>query len=249
MLSRLVLTLKKEENFNTNTSSLFHGALMEMVDPDYAALLHSLPRTPYTQYIVFDKDYIYWHITTLTKEAREKIIDRVIAAMPEEIYIKHKDLSLKIVKYEIQKVTYEELMGETYFGDCSPEVTINFLTPTSFKVDGKYQFYPTVYHLFYSLINKYDSASTESCIFSEDIMQQITDHVEISRYKLASCQFHMEGVKIKAFKGSLSLRIHGPRQFVNLINMMARFGEYSGVGIKTSIGMGAISVESVERRK
>ena len=77
---------------------------------------------------------------------------------------------------------------------------------------------------------------------------QIEKYIEITDYRLMSTYFHMEGVKIKSFKGKLTFKIHGPKQFVNLINMLLRFGEYSGVGIKASIGMGAINVETKERR-
>ena len=39
----------------------------------------------------------------------------------------------------------------------------------------------------------------------------------------------------------------GPQQFVNLMNLLVRIGEYSGVGIKTAMGMGA--VEIIERKE
>ena len=54
--------------------------------------------------------------------------------------------------------------------------------------------------------------------------------------------FHLEGIKIPSFVGNITLKINGTRQFVNLINMLCEFGVYSGVGIKTAIGMGSIGV-------
>ena len=54
--------------------------------------------------------------------------------------------------------------------------------------------------------------------------------------------FGVEGVKIPAYQGSLSLKLLGPQQVVNLVHMLLRFGMYSGVGIKTAMGMGAFQI-------
>ena len=58
----------------------------------------------------------------------------------------------------------------------------------------------------------------------------------------------MEGVKIPGFKGDITIRIGGPQQMSNMAWMLAKFGEYAGVGIKTGIGMGAIKVLDSDRR-
>ena len=60
-------------------------------------------------------------------------------------------------------------------------------------------------------------------------------------------KFHLEGVKIASFMGSITIKIGGPQSLVNLVHLLMYFGEYSGVGIKTAIGMGKISV--VENKK
>ena len=47
--------------------------------------------------------------------------------------------------------------------------------------------------------------------------------------------------------GRITLKITGPQQFVNLMHLLIRIGEYAGIGIKTAMGMGA--VEIIERKK
>ena len=60
----------------------------------------------------------------------------------------------------------------------------------------------------------------------------------------------MEGIRIPAFLGTVTLKIDGPQQMVNLIHLLLRFGEFSGVGIKCAMGMGAIELlEKKEQKK
>ncbi|MGN8714141.1 CRISPR-associated endoribonuclease Cas6 [Hornefia butyriciproducens] len=244
MLSKLIISLESREDsprrMNYSFGSLMQGVLMEHVAPDFAEFLHTGGVNPYAQYLELRDGAAAWNVTTLTAEAREQIILPMLNSQDTELRIRHHDMELKIRSKAVEEKTYEKLMEETYFGRCKPYLTLEFITPTAFKVDGEYQFYPTVFHIFQSLIRKYDAVSGETEIFSEELMKEITEHVHITRYNLRSCIFGLEGVKVPGFRGQISLRIHGPQMFVNLIHMLAAFGTFSGVGIKTSMGMGAV---------
>lgn len=50
-------------------------------------------------------------------------------------------------------------------------------------------------------------------------------------------------MKIPAFIGEVIINVRGPQQLSNLANMLIEFGTYSGVGIKTGMGMGGISTD------
>ena len=80
-------------------------------------------------------------------------------------------------------------------------------------------------------------------VFGKDILETFEKHVEISMYKLRSTSFHLDGTKVPAFIGDVTIVVKGPVQLVNLANMLLTFGTYSGVGIKTGIGMGGIAFE------
>lgn len=229
-------------------SSLLHGALMEFIDAGYAGILHRSELKPYSQHVELirgsdgSRRRLRWVITAMTDEAEQNIIDKIIAENPAEIFLKHKSLRLAVKSISVSRESYEQLMERTYFADCSRYIDMEFLTPTAFKTGGKYQFYPSVRLLFQSLMNKHDRISETSEIFSDDILSQIEENVEIIKYRLRSVQFHLEGIKIPSFVGSITLKCHGHPQFSNLINMLAELGEYSGAGIKTAIGMGAVRI-------
>ena len=66
------------------------------------------------------------------------------------------------------------------------------------------------------------------------------------RYNIRSALFPLEGVRIPAYEGFIVIKVKGPQALVNLANVLLRYAEYSGIGIKAAIGMGAIQI--VERR-
>lgn len=242
MLTKMSITLENNCGLNQSAGSLMQGVLMENIDEIVAAELHQHSINPYAQYLDVRKDSVKWIISTLNEQAKKDIILPLMTAQNTEFNIKQRNASVKIQKKELQEITYENMIEQTYLGKCKPYLTLDFVSPTAFKVDGRYQFYPTPFHIFQSLARKYDAVCKDNSIFSEELMNEITESVSVFKYNLRSVTFGLEGVKIPAFKGQIGMRIHGPQMFVNLIHMLAVFGTYSGVGIKTAMGMGAVNI-------
>ena len=140
-------------------------------------------------------------------------------------------------------------MNHFYEKDYSPFIQIHFLTPTAFKKQGKYLFYPDIRCIFQSLMNKYDSAARNEKMVDTDTLEQLTENAQIVRYDLKSVSFSLEGVKIPAFIGKVVVKMNGTRTISNFANMLFEFGEYSGVGIKTALGMGCMKILNEGRKK
>ena len=47
---------------------------------------------------------------------------------------------------------------------------------------------------------------------------------------------------MRHLQGSLSIRLHGNDTISRYARLLFSFGEYSGIGIKSSIGMGALKL-------
>lgn len=84
--------------------------------------------------------------------------------------------------------------------------TDSLLTPTAFKKQGKYLFYPDIRCIFQSLMNKYDSAARNEKMVDMDTLEQLTENAQIVRYDLKSVSFSLEGVKIPAFIGKVVVK-------------------------------------------
>lgn len=243
MLNSLKIELEGEigKSRSDLLGSLFQGFIMENIDANYADKLHVSALHPYSQYVTMSDDKIIWTLNTLNNEAKEKIADRV--KQMEKVNIKYKGKEYKIVSTKEGSITYQSLVKESYLKDGIRRLKVSFLTPTSFKQNGRYVIFPTVRLIFQSLMMKFDKSSSDMEVFDKDILETFEDCTEITMYKLRSTYFYLDGTKIPAFIGDITITVKGPAQLVNLANLLLRFGTYSGVGIKTGIGMGGIAFE------
>lgn len=245
MLSQMKLKLRSSSGFKAGNyiSSLLQGVLMERISPEYADKLHISGLHPYSQYVLVEDDEIVWTVNTLEKEARSGIIDALGSIDFTEIYLRQKDLTLNITGRSFDEITYDDLLNRFYIdGSVSAYIMVEFITPTAFKSNGKYTIFPTARLILNSLVKKYDAFSHTVSVGDELLYEYISEHTDIVEYCLRSTKFPMEGVTIPSFIGSVKLKCSGNKEFRSLINMLLKFGEYSGVGIKNSMGMGAIKV-------
>lgn len=92
MLAKLELKLKCEKELTYQMSSLFHGALMELLPEKYADYLHISSLHPYAQHLERREGNWYWVITGLNKEAVKIIIQDTLWKIE---YILIKNMILK----------------------------------------------------------------------------------------------------------------------------------------------------------
>lgn len=240
MLSKLKIKLKDDKNIDIRNATLFHGAIMEIIDKDYAELLHNLPYNPYTQALVYNKkEGFYWELTTLGKNAKNNIIDKIKDEV-DSLVLTHNNIKIEFIEKAFSTISYDNFIEKYYFNKSSRYKKIKFLTPTAFRVNGSYQIYPTVKHIFNSIINKHDFIQSDTSFYSKEVMEQIENGVSIVNYNLRSVKFDLESIKIPSFIGEITLRVDGSNQFSSFIEAVLQYGTYSGVGIKSSLGMGKI---------
>ena len=246
MITQLEIKLKyqSEEKLNYNISSVMHGILMGHIDRAYGERMHEDGLKPFVQEVCnIKEDEFTWRICTMTEEAKIQIIEPLMKM--DQFYMKHRELRLKVCERNLKEISYDTLIENYYFEEQPRNITIKFCSPTAFKSQGNYIFMPTIRLIFQSLIHKYDTFSSGTMVGSEETLEHIERYVMITRYHLRSVNFSLEGVRIPAFVGTITMRVKGPQHLVNLIKMLAVFGQYSAVGIKTALGMGRIQIEGV----
>lgn len=243
MISTLSIKLAPPENLSLSqhSSSLFHGVLMEHLAPEVATVLHEKSLRPYRQGISVGSDGLFWHITTLTKEAKEDIMPPLLSA--SSIFLKHHQKEVQFLSKTTADITYDDLIQKTYLSSCPREISLQFLSPTSFKQGGEYVIQPSIRLILQSAMRKFDQFSSETEIFSEELLEDLEKHCVLSRYSLHSTRYPMENSKIPAFQGKVGYYIKGPQSLVNVVHLLCHYGQYAGVGIKSALGMGEIKVE------
>lgn len=246
MLIRMKYHLRPERPLSCRNASLFQGMLMQRIDPQYGEILHRSELKPYSQYLDCQKDQAIWVLQTLTDIAENQIINTPHFLAGKSICLERLGLSAKITGIDRETLTQEELLEQTFFTKCPRTVKVQFITPTAFKVQGRYQNYPTIQHIFGSLIQKYNAVHTTTEIAGENLLEDLQRFTSVIGYNLRNTTFPVEGITIPSFVGTLLLKISGPQQMVNLVHLLLYFGTYSGIGIKTAMGMGALRI--IERK-
>ena len=243
MIAKLLLEIDNIHKIDGRSASLFQGVLMEKIAREYGEILHQNGWKPYSSSIISMGETLQWEICTLNKEAKAQILLPLLEENFHEIYLEKKQATLQILGKQFFEMSYDTLLKQEYFHVGTRYLTLHFRTPTAFKQQGNYVFYPDIRLIFQSIMNKYDAVAEQSSIFSEEVLEQLVKNIYITSYQLRSTKFCLEGIKIPSFIGKIRIKVNGPQMLVNLVNFLLVFGQYSGVGIKSSIGMGKILVE------
>ncbi len=243
---RLDLKVNSEEKIGHLQSSLFQGVLMENINKDYAEIIHQTGLHPYSMYIS-NRDSLTWIIRTINDDAYHNIIEPLLAPQFKSFDLKKKEVSVDITNKGITTITYEDLMKSFNSDSTEKYIKVSFEAPTAFKSNDAYVFMPDVRLVFGSLMRKYSVASSDTDMTDEETLQYIIDHTVIQDFKIRSTRFHLEGTKIPSFIGEVTFRFRGTDTMARYARMLLEFGEYSGVGIKCGMGMGAIKIIKEEK--
>ena len=247
MICRLEILLKSDAKLSYQMGSSLHGALMKLVDAEISDILHKPLLHPYAQYLERRGDgRWYWVITTLNKELTKGIIyDGLLPC--EEVKIEKSGIKLGFEKKELHEFTVEELSQGIRGRTVPGYIDIEFITPTSLKYEGGYLFFPDIRGMYISLLNKYGTAMPDLNVRDETLLEELVQNTRISRYNLRSVLFHIEGGRVPAFLGNISLRLSGTKSVRSFADLLFHFGEYSGIGIKTGLGMGAMQIMEYDK--
>jgi CRISPR-associated endoribonuclease Cas6 len=240
MLNRLDIILE-DENINYNMGSIFHGYLMSIVDNDYANYLHHNSINPYSSFVYYspETNRNIWRINTLDSLSKEMIIDNIYSKNIKEIYLDNHFKTYKVEKVIIYpEKTYEELYLDNHINS-----RIQFLTPTSFKSNNIYQIFPRLDLMIFGVIRKINTYSKELRLEDETVLNEIINHIFISDYFLKSAKFFLEKVRINSFIGKINIKSNLNEEYCKLLYFIIKVAEYSGIGIKTALGMGGINIE------
>lgn len=245
MITKLQILFEPNEKLRPDSclASLFQGVLMQKVSEQFAAQMHISAVRPYSQYITNCDDRIVWTVCTLNKNTRKNIIDILLSDSFRTVCLDNKNITLKAEEKKLTEVSYSELLDKYYLhGESSRYISLQFLTQTAFKRNGKYVIMPDSQMILNNLIRKFDCVCEQNEIYDDMLAEYITEHTEIVEYCLRSRKYSMEGITIPSFTGTVKLKLGGNKEFICLSNMLLDFAQYSGIGIKTAMGMGACQI-------
>lgn len=229
-----------------------YSILQEMLPPDYASYLHQGGINPINNYLIIpprrylEEQGTAWVINVWG----EKAIEYVLAALSKIQYLELKspDTRVGIEKINPGKpIKEKEFLREYLTRDNPPNWhRLVLLSPTSFRSNNEYALFPSSGLIIKSAVQKWNAYARETIIDDEQALDDLIKNSRIVDYSLRSCRYRLKGVKIPSFMGSVSISLRGPYAMLNLFNMLLNFLPYAGLGIKASLGMGAVRVEEVD---
>lgn len=138
------------------------------------------------------------------------------------------------------RTTYETLAATQLLrSDNLPRhATLDFVSPTAFKSGGITVPVPLPNLVFGSLVERWNQFSPIT--LSPEMRRFGEEMVAISRYHLESqpVDGKQGGLRIGGVGQATYIALGGDRYWLGLLNMLADFTLYSGVGVQTTTGMG-----------
>lgn len=240
---------------------------IDRVDPDLAQRLHddSAPR-PFTCSSLMgsrqDKtvvpDVVYTlRYTALTAELAEllpTLFQSAIRDTQSEVSDPQPEIELDGVLFVVEaatcdsqqqpwaaRTTYEELSAPWLLARQKPasRLTLRLASPTAFKSGGRAQPFPLPDLVFGSLLDRWNAYAPVA--LPEETRRYAAECVAVSRFHLGTraAPFKSEGVvKFGALGDATYAALNRDRYWLSVINLLADFAIFAGIGAGTAMGMG-----------
>ena len=138
------------------------------------------------------------------------------------------------------RISYEALAAGQLVGAARPErrVTFDFRSPVSFKSKGMFVPVPLPSLVFGSLVERWNAFSPVT--LSPEMRRFGDEMIALSNYQLQTRPvIQKNGAPIIGGLGKATYTaLGGDRYWLSVMQMLANFALYSGVGVKTATGMG-----------
>lgn len=239
---RFTVSSLSEKMISSRYAYAVYAWLLEQISPQIGDALHQSEYSFISQSIWYDhtRNQNIWKINFLSKEVADlfsPILEKLTRIDLHAISL-HLELSEKV-----QIESFDQLFRTAKIEhDDENRIKFCFLTPTAFKQRGKYTVLPSAELILNSLVNKWNDCFPETQIDDADAINIIKENLLIVDYKLKTSKFFLKGVRIPGFLGEMTIESRLPKPLENLWHMLALFSEYSGIGIKTTLGMGGAEI-------
>lgn len=217
-----------------------YAALLEKAPADFGAVAHRGSVTPVSQHLSTKPDGDLLWTVNLLGETAENALSEVLEKT-RRYSLKKAKVSLEVTQLDSKTVAdADELFSLA--AEHGSGHQLHFRTATAFKSQGNYLNLPTPRLIVQSLIKKWNGCIIDCPIEDEDDegLDAVADGLRIKSFALNGRLFYLKGNSIPGFVGELAVenRLNGFHR--RLLDAMLLFSDYSGVGIKTTLGMGGV---------
>ncbi|UOF92505.1 CRISPR system precrRNA processing endoribonuclease RAMP protein Cas6 [Fodinisporobacter ferrooxydans] len=234
---------------NGNINEAIHGWLfhrLKVTSPSLADQIHNMRIKPFAIDAISKKGTVLTSgkrisasICIFSPQYSHSISDSLTHALGKDyeigrVGVKFDQMSVK------RKQTYEQLIEESFSRDYE-QVQVTFVSPTSFRREGVQILYPSPELVLQSLHNRWK----EFCpVKTTNMDTKWEERFVVSRYQLQTKLVVFDKYPIVGCVGNIQYTRskHANYYQDKLAHALFQFGTYSGVGYKTTMGLGRMHV-------
>lgn len=240
IMKQIIITCSVKQKPENNLAAFFHGWLLNQLSPNFVTQIHQSGLNPISICVKKYDKKIHFIISLLNQEASKETESLLLSENLKEIELKNsRQKYFTILAKSAKTLEEKDLANIFYRNDVNNTFDIQFTSPTSFKSQGEYVFLPDLRLFFQSLMKKYSASFSASESIDTEMLEELIEHTKIVSYHLSSSYYKIHTSFVPGFIGRVRIRCKGNQTIANYLAMLLKFGEYSGVGIKTGMGMGA----------
>ena len=212
-----------------------YAALLERTAEDFAARLHESTVTPVSQYVRGS----LWQVSLFGEDAINSLAP--VLEDLNEVFLRRDRTQVRLERASVRQIRSVEELLEL---PAPNHGVLSFRTPTAFKSAGVYQLLPTQRLVLQSLILKWNGCFGDICPIEDEGggLETLAEGLCYRSLRLDSTEFAMKHTRIPGVLGQIAFdnRLTGFHK--QLANALLAFGTCSGVGIKTTLGMGGLQI-------
>lgn len=241
MLTQYRLTMRPEQPCSPRPEWGYrlYAALLAEAPDSFGAGVHQDAVTPLSQFLTVGSDAVIWTVNLLGGESEESL--SALLDRQDALYLKKDRVRLTVTDRRRDTIRDVDGLFARAAGKSGCHL-LQFQTAAAFKSQGQYLNLPTARLIVQSLLKKWNGCFPECPIEDEDGqgMEALAAGLRCRRFQLRDRMYYLKGSSIPGFVGELTLenRLSGFHR--ELADALLLFSGYSGVGIKTALGMGGV---------
>lgn len=209
--------------------------LLDQIPHEAAEQFHNQDQHALTQYV--DRDRV-WTVNLFGEESVTwfgSILERT------DRIVLHTDI-LSVSERHVQPIGEPEFFLRQGRERAGRRTVIQFVSPTAFKQAGRYAIFPQEELLLQSLLMKWKEVCPDYSLEDTDMLDEMKKGIHIVDYDLRTSRFPLKNTRVPCFYGKIFVETRLPIVLQEIWHALACLAPYSGIGMKTTLGMGGVQI-------